>query len=104
MRGDWIAVVMIEEEPTVDLAGPQLCLDCFDVGHGLVSWRGRMVSYGVPAASFSIAISKISAIATRFVRLFSPVTILAADTGSFKFPSSSPLAASFCRASFFVAA
>ena len=87
VAGDGIAPVVVEKKPSVDLAGFQLGLNRWDINrrHSMDTILAEV------AARFSrlpqqcgYLRSVTPATATRFVRLSAPLTILTADTGTFK--------------------
>src|ERR1019366_5522917 len=90
MASDRVAMVMVVEKPAVNLASPQFRLNGFDVRHD---------GYGVDSKSAATCARVTPEMDTRLARLFSPATILTAETGTFKRSANSRRSASFARSS-----
>src|SRR5215470_13908167 len=100
-------MVVIVEEPAVNFAGAELGLNGSDVGHVQFSWRRpamflrclELLAFGCGTQRTRTCPTDTPATLTRFVRLFSPVTILTAAMGTFKRSARKRRSALFARSS-----
>src|SRR5580658_7962296 len=93
VRSDRIAMVMVVEKPAIDFVGAHLGLNGSDVRH-----RSPLGFKSCYSPSSSIISPRVTPeIEMRFVRLFSPATILTAAIGTFKQSASTLRSLSFAR-------